>query len=60
MKTTNCEVKLIALLSEAIDVIRNNDGEEDAYYIGQEMEKIIQTITLKKMKNDDYKEQNKG
>ena len=60
MKTTNCEVKLIALLSEAIDVIQNYGGQEDADYIGQEMDKIIQTINLKKMKNEDYKEQNKG
>ena len=60
MKTTNYEVKLIALLSEAIDVIQNYGGQEDADYIGQEMDKIIQTINLKKMKNEDYKEQNKG
>jgi len=36
--------ELVALLSQAIDIIRNYNGEDDADYLEKEMQKTLQQI----------------
>lgn len=40
-------VELIGLLSQAIDIIRNHDADDDANYIENQMEEIIKQIKSK-------------
>jgi hypothetical protein len=47
MKTTTQTenlAELVALLSQAIDIIREYNGESDADYLENEMESVIQKI----------------
>jgi hypothetical protein len=47
MKTTTQTeniAELVALLSQAIDIIREYNGEGDADYLEKEMESVIQKI----------------
>lgn len=44
MKNKTQIAELIALLSQAIDIIRNYNGEDDAEYLEKEMEKTIEKI----------------
>jgi hypothetical protein len=36
--------ELVGLLSQAIDILRNHDAEDDANYIENQMESVIQKI----------------
>jgi hypothetical protein len=45
--TQTAVVELIGLLSQAIDIIRNHDAEDDANYIENQMEEIIKLIKSK-------------
>jgi hypothetical protein len=40
-------VELIGLLSQAIDILRNHDAEDDANYIETQMEETIKLIKSK-------------
>ena len=40
-------VELIGLLSQAIDILRNHDAEDDANYIETQMEETIKLIKTK-------------
>jgi hypothetical protein len=40
----NTMAELVALLSQAIDIIRNYNGEDDADYLEKEMQKTLQQI----------------
>lgn len=40
----NTIVELVALLSQAIDIIREYNGEDDADYLEKEMQKTLQQI----------------
>jgi hypothetical protein len=46
MKNKNEIAELIALLSQAICMIRDYNGEDDADYLEKEMEKTIEKINL--------------
>lgn len=41
--TEQAMTNMIGLLSQAIDILRNYDADEDANYIESEMEKAIKT-----------------
>jgi hypothetical protein len=40
----NTIAELVALLSQAIDIIREYNGEDDADYLEKEMQKTLQQI----------------
>jgi len=40
-------VELIGLLSQAIDILRNHDAEDDAKYLETQMEETIKLIKSK-------------
>ena len=40
----NIIAEMVALLSEAIDILRNRNGEDDADYLEKEMQKTLQQI----------------
>jgi predicted lipoprotein len=45
--TQTAVVELIGLLSQAIDILRNHDAEDDANYIETQMEETIKLIKSK-------------
>jgi len=47
----NTLAELVGLLSQAIDIIRNNGAEDDANYIETQMENTIQHYKLEKEQN---------
>jgi len=51
MKTADYETKLIMLLAEAIGIIQNIGLQDDADYLSEELDSIIQTITISNLKN---------
>ena len=40
-------VELIGILSQAIDILRNHDADEDADYLNNQMEEVIKKIKSK-------------
>jgi len=45
--TQTAVVELIGLLSQAIDILRNHDADDDANYIETQMEETIKLIKSK-------------
>lgn len=44
MNTQNAVIELVKLLSQAIDMIREYNGQDDADYLDKEMQAIIDSI----------------